>query len=504
VPAIPLAEAAEPFAVAVDIGSSSVRALLFDRLGRVVDARKTQFPYEMRTTPDGGVDVDADRLLELTCTAVDGLLAQAGAAVERVACVGVSCFWHSLMGVDAAGTPTTPVFTWADTRSAFAADDLRGTLDERAYHARTGAMLHTSYWPAKLLWLSTAEPAAVERTERWMSFAEYMYLRLFDRAACSTSMASGTGLFDSNALAWDAATLSALAVRPGQLPDVTDAACVGLMEPFAARWPALSRVPWMPAAGDGALSNVGSGCVTPAHISLMIGTSGAMRAVLRAASVAIPPGLWTYRLDRARFVVGGALSEGGGVFAWLLSLFKLAPDDALEAAIAAAEPDGHGLTVLPFAAGERSPGWATHARAAVVGLTLDTEPVDIVRAALESVAYRFSLIARQFPSIVPPDAEVVGSGGALLRSNAWAQIIADVLGRPVRLSAEEEASSRGAALTALEAIGAVDDLEALPAARGSSFEPDAGRHARYLAAVDRQRELYETLVAAKPAAPSRT
>lgn len=490
-------KAEAPLALAIDVGSSSVRAMLFDRLGRDVEGLKAQIPYEMRTTPDGGVEIDASALVELVELAVDALIASAGALAPAVGCVGVSCFWHSVVGVDANGDATTPVFTWADTRSRRAAERLRRTFDEARVHARTGAMLHTSYPPAKLVWLHTADRDAFRRAERWMSFGEYLYVRFFHKLSCSTSMASGSGLFDQNERAWDAPMIAALRVPIGvdQLSPISDDPLSGLAAPYAARWPSLAQIPWLPALGDGACSNVGSRCVTPGRIALMVGTSGAMRVVVEQEKIQIPPGLWTYRLDGRRFVVGGALSEGGGMFAWLTRLLSVEPDASLEARIAAAEPDGHGLTFLPFVAGERSPGWSTNARAAIVGMTLDTEPVDLLRAALESVAYRFTLIADLLPDFVPEDAEVVGSGGALLRSPAWAQIMADVLGRPVHLSAEEEASSRGAALMALEAIGEIDDLAAVPAEQGRTYEPDLERHGRYQPAIERQRALYQTLIA---------
>ena len=494
-PPVSRGQAESPLALAVDVGSSSVRAMVFDCAGRDVEGLKVQLPYAMHTTPDGGVEIEASALVALVERAVDELLAAAGDLTPAVGCVGVSTFWHSLVGVDASGAPVTPVLTWADTRSRRAADRLRRTLDEARVHARTGAMLHTSYLPAKLVWLFNTRAADFHRAARWMSFGEYLYLKLFGRAACSTSMASGTGLFDQNELSWDEQTVGALPITLAQLSDVSDAPSTGLVDAYAARWPALAAVPWLPALGDGACSNVGCGAVTPARVALMVGTSGAMRVVYEHERIHIPRGLWTYRLDRRRFVVGGALSEGGGLFAWLTGLFGIAPDAALEAELAAAEPDGHGLTILPFVAGERSPGWSTHARAAIVGMTLDTRPVDILRAALESVAYRFTLIADLLPVFVPEDAEIVASGGALLRSRAWAQIMADVLGRPVHLSAEEEASSRGAALMALEAVGAVRDLAAVPAERGPVFEPDPGRHDRYQRAIDRQRQLYDTLIA---------
>ena len=123
---------------------------------------------------------------------------------------------------------------------------------------------------------------------------------------------------------------------------------------------------------------------------------------------------------------------------------------------------------------------------AITGLSLDTKPVAILRAAMEAVALRFALIH----DLLPPAREIVASGGALLRSPAWMQILADALGRPVTASAEAEASSRGAALLALEALG----HEPAPAALGASVTPDPAHHARYRAALYRQKDLYGKLV----------
>jgi gluconokinase len=309
-------------------------------------------------------------------------------------------------------------------------------------------------------------------------------------------MASGTGLFDQNACAWDDEIVGALPIRREQLsPLARDGeSVVGLGPDYASRWPALREVQWFPALGDGACSNVGCGCVEPNRIALTIGTSSAMRVIYESEKIHIPKGLWTYRLDRRRFVVGGALSEGGNVYAWLRGLLRVGPDEELEAEVGAIEPDGHGLTVLPFVAGERSTGWAADARAAIVGMGLDTTPAEVVRAALESVAYRFTLIAERLPVFVPENAQIVATGGALLRSPVWAQIIADVLGRPVRLSSEPESSSRGAALVALEAIGAISSLGAVPPASDRAYEPDAARHATYSRAIARQRDLYKLLI----------
>ena len=131
-------------------------------------------------------------------------------------------------------------------------------------------------------------------------------------------------------------------------------------------------------------------------------------------------------------MIGGSLSDGGSVVAWLRRLTRL-PEDLAEAerAIAAMAPDAHGLTVLPLLSGERGPGWSDAAGATIAGLTPATEPLDLLRAGLEAVALRFRLIELELSEALPGEREVVGTGGGLVKSPAWTQIMADALGRPV-------------------------------------------------------------------------
>jgi gluconokinase len=467
--------------------------------------------------------MDGEALVDAACQVVEGALAKAGLRAGEIAGVGVCTFWHSILGVDEAGRPTTPVIMWADTRSVGEVEMLRGRLDERAAHARTGCPFHASYVPPKLLWLHRERPDAFSRTRRWLSPGEYLFLRLFGEGRCSASMASGTGMLDQRRLDWDEELLSVLPIERGQLSPISDLSpSRGLRDEFARRLPALAHVPWVPAVGDGACSNLGSGCLGPERAAVMVGTSGAMRVVSRewlvvsrqdgreAAekdgsptgthdlrlttndSPVAPPGLWCYRIDAERPLVGGALSNGGNLFAWLNETLRLPEPKAAEAELAAMTPDAHGLTVLPFLAGERSPGWAGHARAAFAGLSWSTRPIDMLRAGLESVAYRFALIAERLP--LQADTQVVATGGALLSSPTWTQIVCDVLGRPLIASEEPEASGHGASLLALETLGLLPDLSQAPFAFGRVFEPDMRRHEVYQAARRRQAVLYERLV----------
>jgi gluconokinase len=484
-----------PFVLALDIGTSSVRAGLFDRLGRTVPGVEATVAHAPETTPDGGVEMDPDGLVEAACWVLSSALAQAGPRAGEIAGVGVCTFWHSILGVDEAGRATTPVIMWADTRSVREVEALRGMLDETAVHARTGCLFHTSYVPPKLMWLHRDRTEVFARTRRWLSPGEYLFLRLFGEPRCSVSMASGTGMLNQSTLDWDEELLSVLPIGREQLTPIGDLTpSHGLREEFAHRLPALAAVPWTPAVGDGACSNLGSGCIGPDRAALMVGTSGAMRVVSLQSSPSgqAPTGLWCYRVDAGRALIGGALSNGGNLFAWLHETLRLPEPPAMEAELAARAPDAHGLTVLPFLAGERSPGWAGSARAAFAGISWSTRPMDLLQAGLESVAYRFALIAERLP--LGDDTEIIATGGALLSSPAWTQILCDVLGRPLVASEEPEASTHGAALLALETLGRLSDLGQAPFAFGRMFNPDGERHRVYQAARRRQAELYDRLV----------
>ena len=379
---------------------------------------------------------DADELVS-ACRAV---LAQAGDADA----VAISCFWHSLLAVDEHERPASPVLTWRALAGAPPA------LDPVAYHERTGCFLHPSFWPAKL---------STVRGARYLSFPDYLLLRLTGELATSVSMASGTGLFDPNRLAWDEETLAACGVEAAQLPPVSD-------EQVAGVWPAL---------GDGACSNVGSGCARRGRAAVMVGTSAAARVVYEAPAAEARPGLFLYRLDERRFCEGGALSDGGNLYAWLERTLR-GPLD---------EPSAdHGLTFLPFLGGERSLGWDPGRRGLVAGLSFETTPSDIAQAALEGVTYRLADVLGAIGGVEA----VVATGGGLLSNPAWVQLLADVLGRPVEVSAVAEGSSRGAAAVALERLG----LPVPPPPVAHVVEPQAGRHEHHLSAMRKHRELIES------------
>jgi gluconokinase len=502
-PRVSLADARAPLIIALDAGTSSVRALVCDAEGRDIRESEEQIRYALDTTADGAATFGAEPLFDITVRAIDGVVARLGERAKDVAAVGTTSFWHSLMGIDAAGTPTTPVLYWADTRSAAQAEALRTDLDARAVWQRTGCRLHSSYWPAKLCWLRQEDPDVATRTMRWLSFAEYALGRLCTTSADAVTicMASGTGLLDVHALEWDAEMLAVSGITPAHLSPLVDLGPPGGLRPeFATRWPSLAEVDWFPALGDGACANVGSDAIGPANIALTVGTSAAMRVILpRPPGEAwdIPPGLWAYRLDRERAVLGGALSNGGNLLRWIWNTTATGPDHEATREAASLAPDTTGLTVLPFLAGERSPGWHDDATGVFAGLTVATRPKHLIRAGMESVAYRLADVYDALSPLCAGDHRVIVSGGAVLNMPVWLQIIADTLGYPLTAhAADDETTARGAALMAATAAGILPNLDAAADFTESAavYEPDMTAHERYRAGRERQARLENTLV----------
>lgn len=454
-----------------------------------------QIQYRPEATDDGGWEVDPDKVLRASVTCLTRLHDQLKAAGLRPAAVAMCTFWHSFHGVGTNGVPTTRILHLFDTRSAKQVERLKATASERESHSRTGCVFHTSYWPAKLMWLAENRVEAFARTAHWMSFGEYLLLKTHGRAIASTSMMSATGLWNQNGANYDDATLQLLPVRREQLCPVEDLdqPQERLVSNYAKRWPLFDAIPWYPAVGDGAANNIGSGCTTPDRFALMVGTSGAMRAVTERDHVEIPEGVWCYRVDSKRFVLGGALSNGGFVYDKMRRLLRLPSPKKLEALLDVMEPGAHKLTVLPFFNGERSTKWNANARAAFMGLSHTTTPEDMVRAAMESVALRFRLVYEKLSTAVGQPKDVVATGSALDHSPAWTRMMTDALNRPVLLCGEHETSSRGAALLALERLGVLKSVADAPTALRGQFDPDPRRAELYAGLMQRQNHLYSKL-----------
>lgn len=470
----------------LDLGSSSVRALLFDDQAAPIPAAIAKRPHTFLTTQDGTSIADPEQLRRLAEVCIDDVLSHP--ASRNIRAVGMATFVANLLGIDSAGSPVTPVYTYADTRSAATLDTLRTQIDLDAVHQRTGCPHHTAYHLSKLHWLHQQGIHA----DQWIDIGTYLYRSWFGRAVPSSySVASWTGLFDQHTLTWDADLLRLLGLSESELPPLADytARQMGLRNEYALRWRSLRDVPFFLAVGDGAAANIGSGAVQRGTAALTIGTTAALRMVTDEPMSRIPDGLWSYRVDAARHLTGGATNEGGSTLGWARETLGITED--FDAQLVGRPADRHGLTFLPLLAGERSPGYRADATGTLHGLRLSTTRLDIVQAVLEGVALRLALIAERLGANAI--ARIYASGGALQASRAWAQICANALVCTLHLLDEQETTARGVALLAYQALGVA--IDSTPK-QTTLIQPVTSEAAALREAQQRQAWLYERLYSA--------
>jgi gluconokinase len=482
--------ATAPLALAIDIGTSSVRAIVYDAAGRAVEGRHAQRSYEIETGLDGRSSFDATLLRLLTETVIDEVCTEIGN--DRIAGVGVSCFWHSLLGLDAHGEPVTPIYYWGDNRSVAQVDELRATLDQDEWRARTGCVFHSNYWPAKLLWLAQTAPATFARVCHWTAPTGVMTRTWLGSNAVSLGMASGTGMVDLAGGQWITAFGDLLAIEPATLPPIVDRHTPATLVPeYAFRWPQLARAAWFPALGDGACATIGSGSRDLSRIAMTLGSSGASRAPVSAPLGSYPPvadDLWIYRIDADTALYGAAISNGGLMLDWTFELLN-DPTGNLRAEAERHPPASHGLTILPFVSAERSPIWNDRARGVISGLTLATTRAEVLLAVTEAVAFRLAETCDAVRSIAPPGAAIIANGAALLKSDLLLRIVSETLDATViALDPELESAARGAAILALSNLD--PSLEPFDPVEGARVViPDPTRVTLYRHARDRQNAL---------------
>ena len=459
-----------PPVLAIDMGTSSVRAALFDARGKRVQGTLAQRVYLLKTGGDGAAELDPFELLRQTRACIKSAT-EGGNAISAV---GVSCFWHSLLGTDAEGNPLTPIYTWADSRCREDAARLREDLSEREVHAETGCMLRSSFWPAKLRWMRRTDRGRFRKVRFWMSPAEWVQWRITGRSRCAYGMATATGLFDPSKLEWSGRMLEACEFSAERMLPLGD-------EPED--W---HGIPWFPAIGDGAASNLGSGANEAGRGAINVGTSAALRVMREGAAARAPFGLFAYRVDAWRYLVGGAVSNAGNLHAWCLRELKLGNDAAaIEKQLAARPAPEHGLTVLPFWTAERAPTWDEEAQGVIAGLRQSTTALDLLQAITEGFYFRLGTIAEMIAGERPPRWIVAGG---ILKSKSALRRLANVMGRPLFANPEPEASLRGAAVFVLEKLGRqVADLN-----YGTPVLPVASIHRIYKTERARQAELETT------------
>jgi glycerol kinase len=444
------------YILAIDQGTTSSRALLFDEAGQVAaSAQRELRQYYLR---DGWVEHDPEQIWRDTVAVCRE--AAAGIAPRDIAAIGIANQRETtILWERATRRPLHNAIVWQDRRTAERCRVLRRGGVEALVAARTGLLIDPYFSATKLAWLLDNVPDARARAERgelcFGTVDSFLLFRLTGGAVHATDAtnAARTMLYDIHRQEWDEDLLRRFGVPRALLPEVRDNAG----EFGAATADVLGApIPVTGMAGDQQAALVGQGCVAPGMIKSTYGTGCFALMNTGAEPRASRHRLLTtiaYRLGgRTTYALEGSIFVAGAAIQWLRDGLRLIDDAAASARLAAERAEPSGVYLVPAFTGLGAPHWLPEARGAIFGLTRDTDRGDLVRAALEAVCYQtrdlldaFAADAGMIPSAMRVD-------GGMARNNWLLQFLADMLDLPVERPAINEATALGAA--ALAATGA--------------------------------------------------
>jgi glycerol kinase len=454
----------KPLILALDQGTTSSRALLFDE-GLTVRGFG-QHEFAQHFPADGAVEHDPEDLWRTTLAAARDALARARAEPRDIAAIGIANQRETTLIWDRrTGRPVHPAIVWQDRRTAEECQRLREAGYELAVTAKTGLLLDPYFSATKIAWIldhvGSARAAAEAGHLAFGTVDSWLVWRLTDGAVHVTDAtnAARTLLFDIHRGVWDEDLLRLFRVPAALLPDVRDCA-----EDFgiAAARHLGAPVPILGIAGDQQAAALGQACFAPGMMKATYGT-GCFALVntgrIAAASESRLLTTIAYQLDGERFyALEGAIFIAGAAVQWLRDSLKVIGDVAESGALAAAADADQDVVLVPAFVGFGAPHWRPEARGALFGLTRATGRAELARAALQAVAYQTrDLLDAVRRDVAGVDETVLRVDGGMAASDWTMQFLADVLDAPVDRPVVRETTALGAAWLAGHRAGLLPD-----------------------------------------------
>ncbi len=470
-----------PFLLAIDQGTTSTRAILFDAAVRPVASHS----IELRQIypANGWVEHDAEEIWEATLACCRA--ASRGVGAKDIAAIGITNQRETTLIWDkATGTPLHHAIVWQDRRTAERCRQLKEQGHEAAVAATTGLIIDPYFSATKVEWLLDHAPGARARAERgeiaFGTIDSWLIWKLTGGAVHATDVtnASRTLLLDLKTLAWEEAMLSLFRVPRAMLPDVR--ACDA---DFGTASPELlgAPIPICGVAGDQQAAVVGQACFAPGDVKSTYGTgcfalvnTGSTVPASRNKLVATA----AYRIkDQTAYAIEGSIFIAGAVVQWLRDGLGVIRDASEIEALARTAKEADGLYFVPAFTGLGAPWWDPDARGAIMGLTRDAGAAEIARAALDAVCYQ----TRDLLEAMGRDMAAAGLGapqaikvdGGMVRNDWFCQRLSDLTGLPVERPELTETTALGAAYLAGLGAGVFRDFSEIAGAAvlDRRFEP---------------------------------
>ncbi|GHU74228.1 xylulokinase [Clostridia bacterium] len=482
-----------PALIGLDIGTSAVKAALFDESGAVL-AQESE-PYPVQMPRPGWVQQHPDGWWEAVCSALKRL-SERPEALDVVG-IGIAGQSWSAVFIDDGGRVLTDCPIWMDTRAAAECAEIDSIIgQERLFHL-CGNPTQPSYTLPKILWLRRHQPDIFNQTSKVLQSNSFIGFRLTGELSQDVSQGYGLQCFDMRRDRWDADMLRELYLPPSLLPEPMPCdGVIGRVTPEAARATGLPvGIPVVAGGLDAACGTLGAGVVRPGQTQEQGGQAGGMSLCIDKyaadprliLSRHVVPGLWLLQ--------GGSVG-GGGALRWLRETVcpELSFEEMSEAAATIA-PGSDGLVFLPYLAGERSPIWNPNAQGVFYGLNYAKSRAHLIRACMEGVAFSLRHNLEVARAAGADFGELRAMGGAA-NSRVWTQIKSDAVGCDIAVPDADTATTLGAAILASVGVGLYPS-EAAAADRIVSIKrvhhPDPNAAAAYDGAYVKYRGLYDRL-----------
>jgi glycerol kinase len=451
------------YLLAIDQGTTSSRAIVFDSKGNILGVGQLEFTQHY--PHDGWVEHDPEEIWQTTLSAIWQAIGKAGIEATRIAAVGIANQRETTVVWDKeTGKAVYPAIVWQDRRSASYCAELRAAGYEKQVQELTGLLLDPYFSATKIRWILDNVSGARQRAEAghlaFGTIDSFLLWRLTDGTSHYTDAtnASRTLLFDLNKQMWSDELLELFDIPAAMLPEVKDSSDdFGLVR--AGAFGARIKVGGM--VGDQQAALVGEACFDAGQAKSTYGTGCFLMLNTGDVPLISQNRLLTtvaYRIKgKPCYALEGSIFIAGAAIQWLRDGLGIIKSSSETEALAGQRPDARGVYLVSAFTGLGAPHWDPDARGALLGLTRDSDAIDIVVAALESVCYQTGDLLQAMAADNSPLAELRIDGG-MAKNNLFMQRLADLTGLPVRRPRITETTALGAAFLAGLQAGMYQDL----------------------------------------------
>jgi len=452
----------------IDVGTGSCKTVVVDAKGGIIGFGQSEYPSD--NVHQKWQEQNPEALLTGMIQSVRSAIANAGNPLGSCAAISLGGALHSLIALDGSGNPLSGVITWADGRAVRQGEWVKKSEVALRLYEQTGCPPHGMYPLYKIMWFHDEIPDLYRKAARFVSAKEYIFQKLTGEYLADYCLAAGSGLLNIHTFNWDDLSLEMAGIKRHQLSELCPPQSVfhRLDPKIAGEMGIATDTPLVMGSSDAVNSSLGAGVVHPWQATCMVGTSGALRIIAHRPILDRVSRSWCYAFDKNRWLVGGAINNGGVVLSWWRDILNQAFPGLSEKSLPSFEDliflaqkagiGAGGLVCLPFFAGERSPNWNLNARAVFFGLSLEHRLEHLTRAILEGIAFRLKSIYDVLIEISDEIREIRVSGG-FTQSLFWPQIVANVLNRKLLVPSWTETSNLGAAIWAMLGVGAIHSWE---------------------------------------------